>query len=169
MKALLIIVPILLVGGVFGAGFMGVINIPGVTPKKAVSKAEEMYGEGAEDMYGEGAEDMYGEGIEDPNDLVLDEAVEEETVQEEPETVVQEPTLDPDKGAQQIAKYWDEIKPDKLVPILAGYEDAELALVLYNMKRENVAKLLEQIDPERAARLSKEIQKLASVVRPVAS
>lgn len=153
MKALLIIVPILLIGGVFGAAFMGVINIPGVTPEKAAGKGEDMYGEG---------EEMYGEGLEDPADLVVEEV---ETV-EEPEPVEEAgPVIDPELGAQQLAKYWDEIDSNKLVLIMEGYEDIELALVLFYMKRENVAELLELVLPERAAILSKEIQKLASVVK----
>ena len=40
MKPLLIIVPILLIGGVIGAGAMGVIPIPGISPKKAEAKAK---------------------------------------------------------------------------------------------------------------------------------
>jgi hypothetical protein len=39
-KLMLILIPLLIIGGVVGAAFMGLINIPGITPKKADWKAD---------------------------------------------------------------------------------------------------------------------------------
>lgn len=154
MKALFIIVPILLVGGVLGAGYMGYINIPGVTPKTAQGKADDMYGEGAEELYGEQTDD-----IEPPLFEEL-EPVDAVTLTVEPT----EPEVDPDLGARLLAKIWNEIKTADLVKIADGFNDEELGIVLFYMEKSKVAEVLAKVDPDRAAKLSKEIQRLASIV-----
>ena len=154
MKALFIIVPILLVGGVLGAGYMGYIKIPGVTPKSAQGKADDMYGEGADELYGEQIDDLEPLPIED------EEPADEVTVTVEP----QQPDIDHDLGARQLAKIWNEIKTGDLVKIAEGYSDTELGRVMFFMQKSKVAEVLAKVDPDRAAKLSKEIQRLASIV-----
>lgn len=153
MKALIVIGPILLVGAVLGAGFTGMINIPGVTPKKPAAKAAEMYGESKE--------------------VAVEDAVpEEEPVQEEEEEEAkpvvktpEAPKTDPEKGAKELAKYWSSIETTSLLKIIDSFEDNELALVLSFMSKDKVAEVLSKVAPERAAKLSKELQRLASIVR----
>ena len=155
MKALIIAGPILLVGGVLGAGFMGVINIPGLTPKKASAKAAAMYGEG--------------------KDLVapIEDAVEEKPVAEaapadKPAVKIvadQGPKTDPEKGARELAKYWGAIETKSLLGIIESFDDKELALVLSFMAKDKVAEILSKVEPLRAATLSKELRRLASVVK----
>lgn len=154
MKALLIIVPILLVGGVLGAGKMGYINIPGVTPKSVQGRADEMYGEGADELYGEPIEEIEPLSIEE--ELPEEEAV----AAAEPE----KPKIDPDLGARQLAKIWNEIKTGDLVKITDGFDDDELGLVMFYMQKSKVAEVLADVTPARAAKLSREIQRLASIV-----
>ena len=166
MKPLLIITPILLIGGILGAGFMGIVPIPGISPKKAVAKSSE----------------MYGEGKEETTTLTQDEPVEDQEYVEPPPTAP-EPTVtqvqtttqtitparDPEKGARALAKYWDEIEINKLIPITETYKDPELAQVLYFMQKAKVAELLSRVRADRAASLSRELQRLASIVKPEAS
>ena len=154
MKALFIIVPILLVGGVLGAGYMGYIEIPGVTPKTAQGKAEEMYGEGADELYGEPVDDLEPLPFED------EEPIDEVTVTVEPKR----PEIDPDLGARQLAKIWNEIKTSDLAKIAVGFSDKELGLIMFYMQKSKVAEVLAKVSPARAAKLSKEIQRLASIV-----
>lgn len=170
MKPLFIIVPILLVGGIIGAGFVGVVPIPGITPKKADAKAGAMYGE---------AEDS---AIQEDQNVKTEEPISEVPVNEqgtvggeetsEPPAVTvtseqaSEPARDPIKGAKALAKYWDEIEVTKLIAITETYSESELAQVLYFMQKKKVAELLTRVSAERASKLSRELQKLASVVEP---
>lgn len=147
MKALMIVVPILVVGGVLGAGFMGVLNIPGLTPKKAQAKAQAQYGE--------------------PTDPAT--AVSEETEQAEEPTagstvVASDVETDAQQGTTAIAKIWAELPPKKVIEISGEYKDDELATILLAMPRENVATILGQLPADKAAKLSKEMQRIASIV-----
>lgn len=155
MKALLIAVPILLVGGVLGAGFMGAINIPGVTPKKEVAKASEQYGEGNE--------------LEIPlEEVVSEEPVVESPVIEEPKVAVTKEVgvkINPERGARELAKYWGAMETKSLLGIIETFDDKELALVLSFMPKDKVADILTNIDPKRAATLCKELRRLASIVK----
>ncbi len=160
MKALFIVVPILLIGGALGAGFMGVINIPGVTPRKApIVKKETTEQPTADD------------------ESTATDAVEDQQVTADPPTTGQsgsatprtdDPNMDAEQGAKALAKYWDEIDVAKLIPITETYREHELAQVLFFMQKAKVAELLSTVDAERAARLSRELQGLASVVKPEA-
>jgi hypothetical protein len=162
MKPLLIIVPILLIGGTLGAGFMGVVNIPGVTPKKGAAKDKPASEEAAQAE--PEAETGQTETTESSDETALEAPVEEPSLPE-PRT---EPQSDPALGAKALAKYWDEIDTNKLVPITDTYSERELAAVLVHMKKDKVAQLLATVGPDRAAKLSRELQRLASVVMPEA-
>ncbi len=153
MKPLLIVAPILLVGGVLGAGFMGIINIPGLTPKKAVAKADAMYGEGKElEPIVEAA--LIEEVLAPIEELVVAKAVEDKSVKS-----------DTEKGARELAKYWGAIETKSLLPIVESFDEKELALVLSFMSKDKVAEILSKVEPLRAAGLSKELRRLASIVK----
>lgn len=154
MKALFIVGPILLIGGVLGAAFMGVVNIPGVTPKKSVAKAQAMYGESAE--------------LEPVSEEVApeEEAIEEPVAPPPAETPKPSaPEADAEKGAMELAKYWGAIPTKSLLPIIENFDEKELALVLQFMPKDKVAEILGKIEPLRAAGLSKELRRLASIVK----
>lgn len=121
MKALFIITPILLVGGIIGAGFMGIVPIPGITPKKAEAKANALYTEGAEQPATEQEPSVEEEKIEPPAGATktgIDTPIQDPSMQpktESPTVTVttqhaSEPARDPVKGAKALAKYWDEIE-----------------------------------------------------------
>ena len=77
---------------------------------------------------------------------------------------LEKPKTDPDLGARQLAKIWNEIKTGDLVKIADGFDDDELGLVMFYMQKSKVAEVLAKVTPARAAKLSKEIQRLASIV-----
>lgn len=159
MKPLFIIVPILLIGGTLGAAFIGVVNIPGVTPKKAEAKKQEP---AQENLPTEETEptDQSGEGaaIEDPG--LASQSGPAQPLQEQP----QQQVTDPAQGAKALAKIWDEIETSKLLPITDTFKESDLAQVLFYMKKDKVANVLGAVDADRAAKLSRELQRLASVV-----
>ena len=156
---LAIVLPLVLIGGTVGAGMAGIINIPGLT--KAKAKANGQYGE-AGGLYGE-EKDIVASVTE--KEEKMDKV--QEKPKEEPEPIIPpepEPELDPEAGAMKLAKVWNNISPDQLAPIVAGYKDQELALVLSKMDSKKVAALISVIKPDRAAKLSKEIEAIGSVI-----
>ena len=157
-KILLIVVPLIVLGGGFVAlAVTGVVNVPGLSPKKS-KKAT---------MYGEDATKMYGEAVP---------AAEKEPADQEPPAapaaaddpgpgpVVEAVETDPDKGAKKLAQLWNNLPTDKLAAVTKSFQDRELAVVLNKMDPEKVAELLAALDPKRSAQLSKELQKVASIV-----
>jgi hypothetical protein len=159
MKPLFIIVPILLIGGTLGAAFMGVVNIPGVTPKKAEAKKQEPAQEN-EPTEETQPTDETGQAatIEDPD--LASQSEPSQPAQVQP----QQPATDPAQGAKALAKIWDEIDTSKLLPITDTFKESDLAQVLFYMKKDKVADVLGAVDADRAAKLSRELQRLASVV-----
>jgi hypothetical protein len=161
MKALFIIVPILLVGGTFGAAKMGVVQIPGVSPKKVEAK-KPAEGEPKAEQEQEQLNDQTDPSdVTDPADLT-DPATMPVT---DPQPT--EPPTDAEAGAKALAKYWDAIPTNKLIPITDTYTERDLALVLQYMQKPKVAEIMGAIDADRAANLSRELQRLASIVKPV--
>lgn len=155
-KAVVILVPVLLIGGVAGAAFMGVIKIPGITPKAKL--AANLYGEGT-DLYTPDAElkiETEAEPIEPTPPPV---AKKPEEVPEEPE-----PVLDPELGAKKLAKVWNALPTEDLQAVTATFKDDELALVLSKMEVEKVAALMSEMDPKRGASISRQLARIASVV-----
>jgi hypothetical protein len=159
MKALFIVVPILLFGGALGAAFMGVISIPGITPKKTAAAKSV-----PKEQQATGDESTATDSVEDQQVTADTNAQEPPT---EPSRAVSEPKpiTDPELGAKALAKYWDEIEVTKLIAITETYKEPELAQVLFFMQKSKVAELLGSVSSERAARLSRELQRLASVVK----
>ncbi|HXH62213.1 MAG TPA: hypothetical protein VNI20_12755 [Fimbriimonadaceae bacterium] len=150
MKALLIAVPILLIGGVLGAGFMGVVDIPGVTPKKAEAKAQAQYQEAADP-------------VADATTTETDTSTQDDTTGFKP-PVVSDVETNPVKGTTAIAKIWAELPAQKVVEISGDYKDEDLAAILLQMPKQNTAQVLSTLPADRAARLSKEMQRQASIV-----
>jgi hypothetical protein len=158
MKGVVIIVVVVLViGGVVGAAMTGMVNIPGLTPKKA--KPAGQYGE-AGGMYGENALAMYGE------DASKDAKKKPEKKEESPAKTKPKPkivTEDAEAGLAKLAGVWNEMKPEDLAKVVEkGWNDVELAKVLAKMDTEKTAKLLSLLPADRAGKLSKALQKEAS-------
>lgn len=86
----------------------------------------------------------------------------------EPETRVRviPPTtrIDPEEGAARLAKLWNELEADQLLAILKDWKDPELARVAARMDPGKVAEVLATMPPRRASSLSREMQRVASVV-----
>lgn len=154
MKALFIIVPILLVGGAFGAAKMGVVQIPGISPKKVVAKKQEP----------EKEQELAQEQGQQPEQPQGQEQVQEQDLAPTTQPITETPT-DPEAGAKALAKYWDAIPTNKLIPITDTYTEKDLALVLQFMQKPKVAEIMGAIDADRAANLSRELQRLASIIK----
>lgn len=155
-KAVVILVPVLLIGGVAGAAFMGVIKIPGITPKAKL--AANLYGEGT-DLYAPDAEVKIDATVEPIEPTPPPVAKKPEAEPEEPE-----PVLDPELGAKKLAKVWNALPTEDLQAVSATFKDDELALVLSKMEVEKVAALMSAMDPKRGASLSRQLARIASVV-----
>lgn len=149
-KLIFILVPVIVIGGVVGAALMGVINIPGLTPKKKPGAG----------LYGEAA-DMYAEQKDPPKPKPRSTPPPAPPVAAEPRS-----TTDPERGAKRLARLWNDLPTERLVPMVSSWRDPELALVLKSMDSEAASRLLAALEPARASRLSREIQRLASVVPP---
>lgn len=154
--ALVLVLPILIGGGALAAAKMGVIKIPGLTPAQKVAKAGDAYGD-------------------KDSKVELDVKIEpDEEVEETPKKLVAEepkkPETDPEAGAKKLAGIWNNMEAAQIVTISASYKDEELAFVLSKMEPEVVAEVLVAMpDPKRAAKLSQQIQELASIVPEPAS
>jgi len=148
-KLIFILLPLIILGGVAGLVFTGIIKTPW-TAKVAHKK--------------NGKEDK----------PVVDEAKADapvsvaKTEEEPPKRIVAakpKATQDPDKGAKKLAKTWDEVDTKKLVDILKTWKDPEAAQILVNMDTAKVAEILSALDTERAAKLSRVMQQQAAVVK----
>lgn len=134
-KVILIVLPLLIIGGaVVGLGMAGVIQIPGLTPKKAKKKAT-------------------------PEPVV--EVKKPELVAKKPKTEAKPKSGDPSKGYDAVATLWNEMDVQKLLPLAEKWKDAELAPILARMENDKVVELLTQMKPERAVALTRALQKLA--------
>ncbi len=150
-KLILILVPLVAVIGVTIAGVMGIIPIPGLSPSK--KKPPTLYGESA--------------SKEDPKTAsTKTEPAPTATarIPSPPKVVKAEtpPTPDLQKGAKKIARLWNLIDSSKLLPVTEKWKDVDLARVLAFMESDKAAMLLSLMAPDRASKLSLEIQKEAS-------
>jgi hypothetical protein len=137
------VVPILLGGGVVGAAMAGVINIPGLTPKKAKPAA------------------LYGEPT---LPTVPPKDVKPAPKRPSPTVKVDAVAKDAVKGAKKLASLWNNLPVEKLVELAAAYSDDELARVVLVMDPEKASELLAGLEAKRAAALSKQVQDKASIV-----
>jgi hypothetical protein len=132
-KAVIFLLPVLVGGGVVGLGLAGVVNIPGLTPKKKpVAATKEP---------------------EKPKPKVTKR-------ESPPETKAT--ASDPVKGYEAVAKLWNELEGPKLLAVTEKWKDQDLAPILMRMDPDKVVELLALVPPDRANRLSRAIQALAS-------
>lgn len=73
---------------------------------------------------------------------------------------------DPALGAKKIAKVWERIEAERLAEMVKDYRDPDLAQIVVRMDPRKAADLLSTLEPARAARVSQEMQRLASIVPP---
>jgi hypothetical protein len=153
-KLIGIIVGVLLLGGgaVVGLAIMGMINIPGLTPKK--KKGPGMYGEAALAMYAEKKDAA-------PKPAAVAKKEEEPLPEPEP------PKVDEQKGAEALAEIYNSMPNDKIVAIMKDWKDLDVARVLMVMETEKSAALLGLMEPTRASKVSDEIKRLGGT--PAAS
>jgi len=145
-KVIFIVLPILLLGGGFvGLAIMGVVNVPGLTPPKKAKPAPE-----------------YGEAKD--KDLVA----EAKPKTPNPKTPILKPKgapeTDPEKGTKKLAQLWNNLPAAKLADVAKEFQDKDLAPILVAMDPEKVAELMGMLDAKRSAKLSKELQRVASIV-----
>jgi hypothetical protein len=166
MKGMAIIVPVVLIVAVVGLGLSGVVNIPGLTPKKKAKVAAQMYTE----------KDDKAVSAKKP----AKKPVAKTQPTPKPKVKVTRMERNAKKGAEALATVWNEMKIPELAQITASWKDDDLAAVLSYMDTGKVAKFLEQIakgdppnkvdpNPKRASELSKRLQELGSIVPPAES
>lgn len=71
---------------------------------------------------------------------------------------------DEDAGAAKLARLWNEVEAPKLLAIAKDWKERDLARVVVRMDAEKVAEVLSLLPPKRASALSREMQRLGSVV-----
>lgn len=148
LKIVLIILPLLIAGGVVGCAFMGLINIPGLTPKK---KAKATATNAA--MYGEQKAPVEKKPDPKPKEAKV-----------APRMPVEEaPKPDLDQGAKRIAKVWNEIEVTKLKDIIAKWKDDDIARVLTKMDPGKSAEILSALDADRASNICEAMQLQAAL------
>ncbi len=153
-KLMMIVVPVLLLGGgAYFAATKGMINIPGVTPKKKITA-------------------MYGEEKDAPQPSAADST---STPEPEPEVSISArepvpiPTDDPKLGQAKVAALWNEMDVASLEKTILDWKDEELGPILNAMNTEKVTELLQKIagsDAKRASRLTRALQAEASKKEP---
>lgn len=199
-KLVMILVPILVIGAVVGLALMGIINIPGLTPKKAdwkatLTKIFKAHGSVKGDLVvlkdaskedtdafvaaakAGGLDPAQGaDGIKSPKLVALltgTVGAAKANPKPKPPTpptaskdskVKTASVVKPEQGVKAIADLWNTIEVEKLVAIIAKYKDAELVKILLQMDQDHVSEFLAALPAEKAAKLSREIQKQASVV-----
>lgn len=147
---MILILPVLLIligGGVFGAAKMGMIKIPGITPKKLVG------------MYGNSK--MYGD-TKDPKLATDTKPKEAPAPKPKPKPIAKKPKptvrIDPALGEEAVAELWSSMDPPKVVAILGDWDDTSAAKVLRNMDAKKSAAILTLLDTKRASKITKQIQ-----------
>jgi len=149
-KVLLIVVPLLvIVSTVLGLGFMGIIKLPFLPAKKVAKKP----GKAAPP-----AKPVVEKKPAAPTSIV-------EAPKPKPKVVVLKP--DVEAGQKKLAALWSEMEPSALVPIVKDWNDQDLAPVLMRMDPDKVTELFGDLEPDRASRLSRAIEALASKPKPL--
>jgi hypothetical protein len=145
---LFIVLPVILIGGgIVGCAFMGIINIPGLTPKKkahSLAKSAQMYGE-------------------QPTPEVPKEDPKKDVKKVDPPKK-EEPKPDLELGAKRLAKLWNEMDVKTLTNIAKTWKDEDLARILSKMDNAKAVELLSALDAARASKISEIIQLQAAVV-----
>lgn len=134
-KMVMIVVVLLVLGGtVIGLGMTGIVEIPGLSPKKkkkAVPTVEEVKTE-----------------AKAPTPKM-------------PKPAPKAKPGDPAKGYEAVAQIWNEMDINTLLPMTEKWRDDELAPILAKMDGGKVVELLSQMKTERAALLTRALQRIA--------
>ncbi|HEY3781305.1 MAG TPA: hypothetical protein VGL56_09495 [Fimbriimonadaceae bacterium] len=156
-KILAIILPILIIGGaVVGLAFMGVLKIPGLTPKKLMNAK----GKGKGTVVTNAPVTPPPSGDKGSSDAPKKKPADAPT----PKVASAPIKLDPDQGAEQLAIIWNQLDPSKFKDLLKDWKDPEVARVFLKMKPDIVAGILAVMDMKRASNISKLMEKQSSVV-----
>jgi hypothetical protein len=132
-KVIMIVVSLLVMGGaVVGLGMAGVVQIPGLSPKKKA-----------------------------PAPVVEAVAEKKPVAKKEPKSEPPPKTGDPEKGHLAVAELWNEMDLKALLPLTEKWREAEIAPILAKMDTEKVVELLSQMKPERAVVLTRALQRIA--------
>ncbi|MBS1722941.1 MAG: hypothetical protein JSS66_08315 [Armatimonadetes bacterium] len=147
-KLIMVVVPVVAIGTLLGLALTGVVSVPGLSPKKKSGAA--LYAQGAA-AYAEKKEEVpVAKAPEEPKQA--------------PKPHAEVPASDAEAGAKKLAQYWNNVPTPKLVELSKGFSETDLALVLVKMDPEKVAEFLSALDSRRSAKLSKELQRVASLV-----
>ncbi len=149
----IVIFLMLAAGGVVGTAFVGILKIPGITPKKLLAKNSKLYGETKDQSMLLGAKDLTVKPIVAKS-------------QPKPQRVAKPTTrLDSKIGAQRVADVWSQMETSKLVLVAKSWKDSDLARVLAEMDESKAAELLALLDPKQASKVSQEIGRQQSIVK----
>ena len=158
---LFVLVPLIVIlGAVGGLGFIGVLDIPYVTPNlfgKPVSASTNTTG-GLLYALGKPVQQLAKQADEQTL------AAQKAAAKQVPPPAA--PKSDPDAGNAKLAEVWNGLEPDDLAKLTANWKLPALAQVMLKMDEDQVTKYLAAIDPKRADAVSRAIQIAASAVQP---
>jgi hypothetical protein len=159
-KIFAIILPILILGGAFvGLAFMGVLKIPGLTPKKL------MKGKGKGVVAAKAAPAQAPPVPIAAKQVPIIPAKDlPQQKQPTPKVAAAPIKTDPDQGAEQLAVVWNKMDAAKFTDMLKDWKDSDVARVFLKMKPDIVAGILAAMDPKRASKVSKLMEKQSSIV-----
>lgn len=147
-KRIFIVIPVLLLLGACIGAMTGMIPIPGVKKaKKPVAAKEDS----------NPPEKEKDKGTTPAASLEAAQIV-------EPKLTKGDETIDKEKGAKAIAKIWDAMEPESLLRICATYQPDDCAAIFSQMDADLVAEVLGKMEAKKAASISREIEKLGSIV-----
>lgn len=149
-KALLILIPLILIGAVVGLALKGIIKIPGLTPTKKAALAAGLYGEPKD-------KSEEKESKKPPRA--------KETKTESPVVTADVVALDIEAGLKKIAGLWNSLETTNLMLITAKWKEKDLAPIFLRMEKDKVSAYLSAIKPEKASSLSLAIQREAEKPR----
>lgn len=158
MKMLMVIAPVVIIGVVAGLGFSGVIQIPGITPKKAAKAGAAMYAQ----------KDDKALAQKGPATTAPPKTPDKTNPPPKKVTDSKAAKKDAEQGADALATVWNDVQTPDLLKIAEKWKDDDFARVLAHMDSSKVAEILEslaQTKPERASKLSRALQDLGSVVK----
>lgn len=161
-KAIIFLLPLVLLGVGGFLVFTGKVKIPGVNlgPKQ---KANDLYAaDKANSLY---TADKDGKSTAvAKNEPPKKETPKKDDKKTPPKVVVDAFENKPEVGQKKLAKLWNEMEPTTLSGITKDWNEKDLAGILVRMDTAKVAEFLSSLDPKRASKLSRELQKQASIV-----
>jgi hypothetical protein len=151
-------------GGVVGMAMMGVIDIPGLSPAKKKIAAAGQYAGDKESKQADAA-GAYSGDKDGKAAATVEVAPPKKAPPAKPKAAKPLFVIDPVVGRKKVAKLWNEMSVDSLQKMIGSFKGPDLPRILAIMDAGKVAKLLEKLDPAKAAKLSKDIQAEASKVK----